>query len=89
MDNNNEYVESNFNNSFSHSKYRYQRKGFKNKDYQRKSEKYNKSTVECWNCGKKGHFASECKFKRNGKNNYKRYNSKETNKGRHITKHRN
>ena len=32
-----------------------------------KSKDKNRDTVECWNCGKRGHFSKDCWFKKNTK----------------------
>ena len=32
-----------------------------------KSKDKNKDSVECWNCGRRGHYSKDCWFKKNSK----------------------
>ena len=85
--NNENNFESNFNKVHKNNNHKYNKRNYNNKNYQYNHRKQDKSEVECWNCGKKGHYASECRNK-NNKNNYRKFNNKEVNKGRHYIKHR-
>ena len=37
-----------------------------------KSKDKNKDSVECWNCGKRGHHSKDCWFKKNTKGGFER-----------------
>ena len=37
------------------------------KDNMDKSKDKNKDSVECWNCGRRGHYSKDCWFKKNTK----------------------
>jgi len=70
---------------------------YTNKNYSNNNNKYNnknyKNNIECWSCGKKGHYQSECNnrknFNKNNNNNYYKYNKNKFNNNRNNNKNYN
>lgn len=71
-------VKTNNYNKFNNNKNKnYNKKNYNsnNKNNNNSYNKNNRYNIECWNCGRRGHYADECKFKINN-NNRPRKNNK-------------
>ncbi len=76
--NNNKNNKLNYNNNYN-----------KSNNFKRNSNSYNKNknykykNIECWNCGKLGHYSEECRYRNNRSNSYNYKNKYKRNNGRH------